>query len=420
MNQTRLSMLAMLCAAVLVSTAGGADKLVPVPPGTDEAIRRHRMGTIVVRTAPGATVSVMQKRHEFWFGTAISRSMFRDTSSRESKKCLEILKANFNSVVCENAMKWYSTHRTTPRADYSNADRMLAWCQANGLPMRGHCIFWCVDRYVQSWVKALDDKALRKALEGRAADLVTRYRGRVVEWDVNNEMLHANYYSRRLGGDIRVKMFQWARAADPKARLYVNDYGIISGGGSPRYVKHIADLIAAGAPVGGIGVQGHFGGRIDPAHVKKTLDLLGQFRLPIKVTELDFNTSDEAAKAANLTALYRTCFAHPSVEGVLMWGFWEGRHWRPKAALWKRDFTPTSAAKAYRKLVYDTWWTRRTGRADAGGRCQVPAFYGSHVVRVGGESKDVTLPKAKGAVELDARGPAAKWTVRDAGRPTRP
>lgn len=397
----------MLCLGRVSLPAAAA---VPVPPGTDQAIARHRMGTIVIRTTPGAAVSVTQKDHEFWFGTAIARTMFRNPTSPDSRKYLEILKANFNSAVCENAMKWYSTQRAAGPPKYDDPDRMVAWCEKNGLRVRGHCIFWATDRYVQAWVKALDDKTLRATVEVRAGAMVNRYRGRVVEYDVNNEMLHSNYYARRLGKDIRVKMFQWAHRADPKALMYVNDYGIISGGHGPRYVTHITDLIAAGAPVAGIGVQGHFRRRVDPAHVKKTLDALAKFKLPIKITEFDINTSDEAAKAADLTAMYRTCFAHPAVEGILMWGFWEGRHWRPKAALWKRDFTPTPAARAYRKLVYETWWTRWRGLADAAGRCEVPAYFGRHDVRIGGKSKEVVLRRAERRVELDAR--SARWTVR--------
>ena len=407
MKYTALTWPMVFSLLLIASTAVGAT---PVPAGTDEAIAKHRMGTIVIRTKRGAAVSVTQKSHEFWFGTAIARTMFRDTSSRDSKKYLEILKANFNSAVCENAMKWYGTRRQAGEPNYDDADRMVAWCKANGLRIRGHCIFWCVDKYVQAWVKALDDKQLLAALKVRSDGLLKRYRGTVVEYDVNNEMIHANYYARRLGDGIRVKMFQWARRADPKAILYVNDYAIISGNHGPKYIKHIEKLIAAGAPVGGIGVQGHFGRRVDPAHVKKTLDSLAKFKLPIKITEFDINTSDEEAKAADLVAFYRTCFAHPSVEGILMWGFWEGRHWRPKAALWKRDFTPTPAAKAYRKLVYETWWTRWKGKADATGRCEIPAYFGRHTVKIGSESKEMNLTRAAGKVELDAR--KAKWTVR--------
>ena len=386
--------LVILCLVSLAAAAGNE---------SDKAIAKHRMGTIVIRTKPGAAVSVTQKSHEFWFGTAIARTVFRDTSRPDSKKYLEILKANFNSAVCENAMKWYGTQKQAGPPNYSDADRMVAWCNTNGFPIRGHCIFWATPKYVQPWVKALDNKQLPAAMKLRNDGLLKRYAGKVCEYDVNNEMIHVRYFANRLGDGIRVKMFQWARAADPKAILYVNDYNIVSGGDGPKYVKHIEKLIADGAKVGGIGVQGHFGRHVNIPNVKKTLDLLAKFKLPVKVTEFDINTSDEDAKAAGLAAFYRTCFAHPSVEGILMWGFWEGRHWRPKAALWKRDFTPTPAAKAYRKLVYETWWTRWKGTADAAGRCEVPAYFGRHTVKIGSESKEINLTRAAGKIELDAR-----------------
>ena len=255
------------CFLSIASTSPGATD---VPDGTDEAIAKHRIGRIVIHAKPGASVSVTQKSHEFWFGTAIARTMFRDMSSPESKKYMEILKANFNSAVCENAMKWYGTQLQAGPPDYSDADRMVAWCKTNSMPIRGHCISWATPKHVQSWVKALDDKQLLSEMKVRSDGLLKRYRGKAPEYDVNNEMVHVNYYAKRLGDGIRVKMFHWARRADPKAILYVNDYNIISGKDGPKYIKHIEDLIATGAQVGGIGVQGHFGRRVNTEHVKRT------------------------------------------------------------------------------------------------------------------------------------------------------
>jgi len=405
LSMQKLAYSAMLTLCVF-AVARAADKPAgptPVPKGTDAAIAAHRIGKIVIRTTPGAPVSVTQKSHEFSFGTAIARTMFMNPDSPNSKKYLEILKNNFNSAVCENAMKWYGTQRRGGPPNYSDADRMVAWCGKNGLPIRGHCIFWASPRYVPAWVKSLDDKQLPRQMKIRCDGLLKRYRGKVCEYDVNNEMIHVRYYADRLGDGIRKKMFLWARAADPDVPLYVNDYNILSGRDGDKYIKHIKGLIDDGVPVGGIGVQGHFNRRINIPHVKKTLDSLARFKLPIKVTEFDINTSDEAAKAADLVAFYKTCFAHPSVEGILMWGFWEGRHWRPKAALWKRDFTPTPAAKAYRKLVYETWWTRWTGKADKSGLCEVPAYFGRHIVKVGAHSQEVNLPRSVGKITVDTR-----------------
>ena len=45
-------------------------------PGLDEAIRQHRMGTLVVQAEPGAEVGVEQLRHEFWFGAALANQVF--------------------------------------------------------------------------------------------------------------------------------------------------------------------------------------------------------------------------------------------------------------------------------------------------------------------------------------------------------
>jgi GH35 family endo-1,4-beta-xylanase len=366
----------------------------------DAAIRKHRMGTLTIHTAPGAAVAVTQLQHEFWFGTAISWVMFKNPEAPDSKRYLDVLKANFNSAVHENALKWYHTEKQgggTP--DYSDPDRMVAWCEANGIRTRGHCIFWCVDRYVQKWLRELDDAALREAVERRGREVTSRYRGRIPEYDVNNEMMHARYFRKRLGEGVLADMFRLAREGDPKARLYVNDYGVLHSGGA-AYAKHIQGLLGRGLPVGGIGIQGHTGGHVDARRLKATLDALARFRLPIKITEFDLNTKDEQAKARGLETLYRVCFAHPAVDGILLWGFWAGRHWRPAAALWKRDWTPTPAAETHRRLVLDEWWTRWRGRADAWGRCELRVFFGTHRVEAGGKSIEVTLSREEGSKKV--------------------
>ncbi len=378
-----------------VSGAALAPKIPVVTVDTAEDIRKHRMGTLTIQTTPGAKVTVTQLEHEFWFGTAISRSMFRQMDSPDTKRYLEVLKANFNSVVHENALKWYGTGAKPHGEDYTDADRMTDWCVKNGLRVRGHCAYWGIERYVQEWVKALDDDVLRKALSRRGRRVAKHFKGRIGEYDVNNEMMHGDYYAKRLGKGVTAEMFHWVAEGDPDAILYVNDYGILQSGGE-KYAKHIQGLLDQGITIGGIGVQGHTGNSIRPERVKATLDRLGKFGLPIKITEFDMNTKDEAAKARGLEALYRVCFAHPAVEGVLMWGFWQGRHWRPDAALWKKDWTPTPAAETYRKLVYDEWWTRFEGTADAQGRYEVPVYFGRHKVVAGGKTAEVALSRKEG------------------------
>ena len=376
--------------------------------GISKAIEDLRMGTLVIKAPVGATVSIKQLRHEFWFGTAIAQNMFTGNEDpKDVQQYFKILKANFNSAVHENALKWYSTEDIKDDVSYNNADIMLKWCEDNDMPMRGHCLFWSDKKYVQKWIKKLDDEELRSALKGRAHNVTQRYKGRIREYDVNNEMLHCNYYKKRLGGDIRQDMFEWCKTSDPNAILYVNDYNILNDDDLDRYEKQIQGFIDSEMAIGGIGLQGHFGQEgVDAKKVKRVLERLSKFNLPIKITEFDVNSDDEEIKERGLIDLYTTAFSHPSVVGILMWGFWEGNQWRPKGALWKKDWTPTKAAKAYQNLIYKQWWSRAKGRADKSGTFSAKVFFGRYEVSVDeNPPKVVYLSKDEKVKTLDMTAP---------------
>ncbi|MDI1248478.1 MAG: endo-1,4-beta-xylanase [Lacunisphaera sp.] len=390
--------------------------------GADDAaaIRQHRMGTLVITTAPGATVRVEQTRHEFWFGAALANQAFDGRMApADLARYRELFLANFNSAVTENALKWPDMERERGKVNYTTVDAMLAWTDAHGLPLRGHNIYWGIRKFVQPWLQELDDTTLRATLAARGRDIGRRYRGRFAEYDLNNEMIHGNYYADRLGPRITHEMTQWVHAEDPAAKLFLNDYDILTGVRLDQYVAHIRELLAQGVPVAGIGVQGHLHAEtFDRAQLRHALDTLAQFGLPIRVTEFNvpgqrspfydqpaFHTvaltpAQEEAKARELADYYRICFAHPAVTGILMWGFWEGANWIPQSSLYKLDWTPTPAAHAYRDLVFNQWWTQADVTADANGRAEVPAFFGTYRVVGGGKSVSVKLTKAAGTATV--------------------
>ena len=127
-------------------------------------IQKHRTGVLTIKTKPGANVTVRQLRHEFHFGTAVSSGMFRhgmygrdEATNRNIAAYKSVLAENFNAAVHENALKWYATERDSEgNPDYSVADSILVFCEANGIVMRGHCIYWGIDKFVQGWIKKLD------------------------------------------------------------------------------------------------------------------------------------------------------------------------------------------------------------------------------------------------------------------------
>jgi len=390
-----------------VSALFAADQL-------DASIAKLRMGTLVIEAAAGAKVSVEQVRHEFWFGATLPTGVFTGrTSPEDIAKFKEIFTSHFNAAVIEGAFKWHEMEPARGQVNYAVVDRMLAWADQQGIPVRGHCIFWGVPNRVQDWVKGLTDDELRLTMQQRARSIGARYRDRFAEYDLNNEMIHANYYEQRLGPEFIKRMALWVKDGDANAKLFVNDYDILTGKRLDDYVKHIRGLLDMGTPIAGIGVQGHLhGDTFDAAALQSALDELAKFNLPIRVTEFNFpgqrskyytgdrkaqlTPEEERAKADNLHQYFRICFAHPAVTGIMMWGFWEGANWIPQSSLYKRDWTPTPAAEAYRDLVMKQWWTRWTGTAGADGKVTLRAFYGRHRVTVNGKEMLVDLRKTEG------------------------
>lgn len=409
----RKQCLLMIAVLMLFQFAGASPKSEKEP-----SVYNHRMGELTVKTKPSATVKIEQVAHEFWFGCAIPNSIADGSMPETDKKQFEEkFLQNFNSAVTENAVKWGTMERKKGQPDYSVIDGILAWTEANQIPLRGHNLFWGIPQFIQPWVKELSDEELELTIKNRAETVAARYKGRFAEYDLNNEMVHGNYYEERLGSDITKKMAEWSQNGDPEIKLWLNDYDILTGKKLPEYMAQIRLLLGQGVPVAGIGVQGHLHAEtFDRDQLKNALDSLAQFNLPIRVTEfnmpgqrskyyadrkLKLTDEEEEIKAKELVDYYKICFAHPSVEGILMWGFWEGANWIPVSSLYKRDWSPTPSAEAYKNLIFNEWWTKKEAKTNKKGELSVPAFFGKYKVSVDGITKEIVLTKASGKVVVE-------------------
>ncbi len=391
--------------ALIVPGCSAQDNLSAMltPPAIETRIAEIRMGDMIVKTKPGADVKVQQVRHEFLFGTAIPNSLAEKEggamSSSDRKMFLKVLSENFNYAVHENALKWYDCEKKPNVVDYYTADRIWELCNEFNIPMRGHCIFWAKSQFVMDWLKKLNNDELRAAMKRRAIDVTKHYKGRIEEFDLNNEMIDGDFYRSRLGKDIIKEMAYMAKEGNPDVTLYVNDYGILvdQGYNAESFINQIEKLLADGVPIDGIGCQGHMvtlsknGGEAE--HVQKTLDKLAKFNLPIKITECLFKADNEKGKAEALQMFFPVCFAHPSVEAIVMWGFWEKGHWMPHTAMWKKDWSITPQAEAYRDLVFNKWWTSTSGKADSNGNFKTRAFYGDYEITSNDKTRKATLSK---------------------------
>jgi len=382
-------------------------------PGIDDDIEKYRKTGVRIITRPGAKVTVEQINHDFWFGCAIS-NIIASSGMPQKEKALykEKFLENFNSAVTENAVKWPGMEPRKGLVNYATVDSILLWTEKNNIPLRAHNLFWGIEKFIQPWVKELGDDELRETLRKRAETVTSHYRGRFAEYDLNNEMIHGNYYEKRLGPQITSLMAQWAHNGDPDVQLYLNDYDILTGRMLPEYMSQIRTLLKQGVPVAGIGAQGHLHAEtFDRVMLRKALDSLATFKLPVKITEfnipgqrskyyekptLKMTPQEEESAARELVDYYKICFAHPSVEGILMWGFWEGANWIPQSSMYRRDWTITPLGQAYKNLVFKELWTNISGTADSKGVFTAKVFYGRHRITVDGISKEVNIKKSSG------------------------
>uniref|UniRef100_A0ACD5VIB6 Uncharacterized protein n=1 Tax=Avena sativa TaxID=4498 RepID=A0ACD5VIB6_AVESA len=326
----------------------------------------------------GASIRVMQMDTSFAFGACINPAVIQDPCF------VEFFTKHFDWAVFENELKWYHTEAVQGQLTYADTDALLDFCDRYGKPVRGHCIFWAVDNMVQKWVKALDNDQLTAAVQGRLTSLLTRYAGRFPHYDVNNEMLHGSFFQDRLGDDVNAFMFKETARIDPGAALFVNDYNV-EGGMDPnatpeKYIAQINALQEKGAPVGGIGLQGHV---TNPAGeiICDALDKLATTDLPIWLTELDACETDVDLRADDYEVVLREAYAHPAVEGVVFWGFMQGHMWRQDACLVNSDGTVNDAGERFINLRRE-WTSHARGKIDSDGNFKFRGYHGSYIVQL--------------------------------------
>jgi hypothetical protein len=121
----------------------------------------------------------------------------------------------------------------------------------------------------------------------------------------------------------------------------------------------------------------------------QTLDKLGAHGLPIEITEYDTEISDGTLDAQFMKDFMTAIFSHPSVEGFIMWGFWDGAHWHKRAPIFNEDWTEKPTGQVYEQLVLRDWRTNTDGVTDANGVYHVRGFLGDYEVTVSDGSKTV-------------------------------
>ncbi|QXD14032.1 endo-1,4-beta-xylanase [Rhodocaloribacter litoris] len=382
-------------------------------------IEQYRKGTLRVRVldtegrpVPGAGVHARMIRHAFGFGTAVNFGLVMGSGYNPTYRALlEDLTGDgrsFNRATPENALKWPSWESEWPISNRRKID-VINWLRAKGYDIRGHTLLWPDWQWLPGDLEdnRNDPAYIRDRIREHVFALAEHrdIRGKLAAWDVVNEPAHLtalrdvfqSWPDYEVGEDLYTEVFNWAREADSTARLFVNEYNIINNYANEQstrnYYKAIINrLLARGAPLGGIGIQGHLSAPLPSmTQVEAALDEMAVFGLPLAITEYDVRGVSEEAEAAYLEDFLTLIFSHPAVESFVMWGFWDGAHWRDNAPLFRTDWSLKPSGEVFLDLVFDRWWTDTTGVTDAEGVWEMRGFLGDYDLEVqAGEATGAT------------------------------
>jgi len=302
----------------------------------------------------------------FPIGAAVSPRVLRSADS-------VLVISQFNSLVCENQMKPALVQPTEGVFTFKDADFVVAFAQRNKMTLRGHTLCWHAqtpDWFFKEGDKPVSKEVLKERLRKHVEAVVSRYKGKVYCWDVANEVISdkddeylrsSSPWVQILGEEFLEVAFKAARAADPKAILFYNDYDSEKPVKRDKIIRLVKSLKDKGVPVDGIGMQGHWKiGSPTRDEIATAIDMYSALGVTVQFTELDVSVyqSDDQKQVTELSPevdkqladYYKMCFEvfrekKKKISGVTFWGVADNVTWL--------DNYPTRGRKNY-PLLFNT------------------------------------------------------------------
>jgi endo-1,4-beta-xylanase len=319
-------------------------------------------------------------RRSILIGAAVNPALFAEEPYAST------LAREFNMLEPENEMKWGRIRPAEDKFNFGPGDEVVAFAQAHKMKVRGHCLLW--SEHNPAWVSKgnFAPEQLSKLLREHIATVMKHYSGKVFAWDVVNEAFLANgtiepsiwYDSPGIGlagkGAAYIEQaFRWARAGDPKALLFYNDYDTEGlNAKSDAVYAMVKDFKRRGVPIDGVGIQAHIFdfNMKEISSLAANLARLTALGLQVHITEMDvalpldttgalLDQSGLARQADVYRFIAAACLQQSGCTAFQTWGFTDKYSWIPgytkgakgKALLFDELYAPKPAYNALREVL---------------------------------------------------------------------
>lgn len=274
-----------------------------------------------------------------WLGTSVGARALLGVNKYNTAAARE-----FNLLAPGVALKFEVIHPYPDRYDFCQMDTIMAFARVNQMTVRGVPLVW--EQQLPIWVTQLSmsQNDWQLMLQEHITQLVSRYAGRMDEWDVVNEPLteegtfKETIWYQNVGPDYIELALRWAHAANPEAKLFINEFATENINPKSDALYALAkDLLARGVPLDGIGFQMHVFEHVppDPAQVAENFRRFNELGLEVAITEMDVRVRKPATpealvhEAEIFREMLEACLSAANCDTFIVWGIGDKDSWIP-------------------------------------------------------------------------------------------